>query len=267
VAQIDASVRRILEAKASVGLHKARFVDVNALSTVIARPENVVLGQQVADAAVTLLRDNGKVLPLRPPAQVPGTNGGNGAYQAQERKRVVAVVFTDDVRTEGGRSFERELRARIPDAAVFFVDPRIVDGSSEAVLGTLAQAESVVAAVLSAPTAKRTVLVQGKVQASLAVDDASSRLLHVILSRASERTVMVALGSPYTGSAFPEVENYMCTFSSTAISEISAVRALTGEIPIHGRTPVTIPNLAERGAGLDRPVRISRVFKRGHHGN
>jgi beta-N-acetylhexosaminidase len=36
------------------------------------------------------------------------------------------------------------------------------------------------------------------------------------------------------------------------VSATSLARALFGEIPIHGRLPVSIPNLAPRGTGLDR---------------
>src|SRR5207249_10560023 len=63
--QIDASVLKILKAKASLGLHKARLVDIDKLSTLIGQPENLALGQQISDDAVTLVRDNGKLLPLK----------------------------------------------------------------------------------------------------------------------------------------------------------------------------------------------------------
>jgi beta-N-acetylhexosaminidase len=46
----------------------------------------------------------------------------------------------------------------------------------------------------------------------------------------------------------------MCTFSNATVSEVSAIKALFGEIPIRGHLPVTIPNVAQRGAGLERPA-------------
>jgi hypothetical protein len=50
------------------------------------------------------------------------------------------------------------------------------------------------------------------------------------------------------------VQNYLCTYSVASVSEIAAVKALFGEIGIHGHSPVTIPGIADRGAGLDRPI-------------
>jgi hypothetical protein len=35
---------------------------------------------------------------------------------------------------------------------------------------------------------------------------------------------------------------------------VGAVRALFGEIPFRGRLPVTIPGIAQRGAGRDFPA-------------
>jgi beta-N-acetylhexosaminidase len=64
------------------------------------------------------------------------------------------------------------------------------------------------------------------------------------------------MGNPYLASDFPKIENYMCTFSNATVSEVSAIKALFGEIPIRGHLPVTIPNVAPRGTGLERPPQV-----------
>ena len=55
--RIDASVRRILAAKARLGLNKSRYVDVARLNERFARPEYEAAAQSIADRGVTLLRD------------------------------------------------------------------------------------------------------------------------------------------------------------------------------------------------------------------
>ena len=65
---------------------------------------------------------------------------------------------------------------------------------------------------------------------------------------------MLTLGNPYVVSDFPEAKIYMCTYSNAPVSETAVVKALFGEIPIRGRLPITIPNIAQRGAGIDRPL-------------
>jgi beta-N-acetylhexosaminidase len=77
-------------------------------------------------------------------------------------------------------------------------------------------------------------------------------LLFKIASAAPDKTIFAAFGNPYTGSEIPGIRAYLCTFSNTPSSALSLVHALFGEIPIHGRLPVSIPNVAARGTGLDR---------------
>jgi len=104
--RLDSSVLKLLKAKASLGLHKARLVDVDQIATVVGKPENLAAGQDDADAAVTLVRDNGKLLPLK---HVGTVEGGLPYQRVQEvRNGVVAVIFSDDMRLESGRVFERQ---------------------------------------------------------------------------------------------------------------------------------------------------------------
>jgi beta-N-acetylhexosaminidase len=48
----------------------------------------------------------------------------------------------------------------------------------------------------------------------------------------------------------------MCTFSNATVSEVAAIKALFGEIPIRGHLPVSIPNVAQRGAGIERAAQV-----------
>jgi beta-N-acetylhexosaminidase len=257
-ARLDSSVLKLLKAKASLSLHKARLVDVNALSEVVGKPENLALGQQISDDAITLVRDNGKLLPLKQSGTV---QSGLPYQQVQEvRNGTVAVVLSEDVRTESGRVLERAIEARVPDANVIYVDPRIAAAMSEDVLKAVDQAQAVIAAVYVVPTAGKAMTTKGAntLTNSVALNDASGTLLQAILDHAGERTAVLAMGNPYVAQDFPTIQNYLCTFSNASVSETSAVKALFGEIAIHGRLPVSIPNIAERGAGIERAPRAAR---------
>src|SRR6202140_2283286 len=246
--RLDRSVLKILKLKGELGLNKSRTVDLNALATAVGKPENIAFGQQVATSAITLVRENGKMLPLK----YKGTAKAGLPYMTTEEthNQVVAVLFSHDVHTDSGRAFGREFRARISDAHVIYVDPRIAAGMSDEVLKAVDEAQTVVAAVYAIPTA-------GKVGNSVAMTDATGTLLQQLLDHAAEKTAVVAMGNPYLASDFPKIENYMCTFSNATVSEVGAIKALFGEIPVHGHLPVTIPNVAQRGAGLERPARVA----------
>ena len=250
--RLDRSVLKILKIKASLGLQDARLVDVSAVDKVVGKPANLAFGQQVADDAVTLVRDNGKVLPLKSSLKNHGTTQAALPYTTQEEthNQIVAVLFSDDVRTESGHAFAREFRARVPDARVIYLDPRFAAGMNDEVLKAVDAAQTVVAAVYVVPSA-------GKVGNSVAMPDATGALLQQLLDHAASKTAVIAMGNPYLAADFPKIENYMCTFSNATVSEIAAVKALFGEIAVHGHLPVSIPNVAQRGAGLDRAVQVA----------
>jgi beta-N-acetylhexosaminidase len=185
-----------------------------------------------------------------------GTPAAGLPYQnvVEVRNRVVAVIFSEDVRTDAGRALDRQLRARVPDAHVFYVDQRIANAMSSDVLAAVAQAEVVIAAVYAVPTPGRTLAGADGGTNTATIPDASGTLLQAILAQAAEKTMVVAMGSPYLAQDFPSVQNYLCAFSNAAVSEVSAVKALFGEIAIGGHLPVTIPGIAARGAGIERAM-------------
>ena len=251
--RLDDSVRKVLYAKASLGLYRARLVDMNAISRAVGKPESRVFSQKVADEAVTLLRDNGKLLPL----QKSGTSADESPYipLSGSGRQLLAVVFTDDLRLDEGRVLDRELKSRVSDAAVIYIDPHVAAGMTDSVLAAVDQAKTVVVAVyVNATSQGQVVMADGKAHRTIALPEAGSKLMNAILARAGDRTAVIAMGSPYLAAAFPDVQNYLCTYSIASVSEIAAAKALFGEISIHGHSPVTIPGIADRGAGLDRPI-------------
>jgi beta-N-acetylhexosaminidase len=252
--RINESVLKILRFKAAVGLNKNRLVDLNKIQNVIAKPENLLVAQGVADAAVTLVRDNHQVLPLKGF----GTSTVPGAYQTQTPAtgttmpatldKLLMVVFTDDMRTEGGRILDRQLRMRTNNASIVYIDENVAAAMSSTVLNMVAQADKVIAIADVIPSAGRRVA--GKASGSVALPPASDELLGKVLNAAAAKTVLVSTGNPYVAASYPGVQTYICTYSNVSVSDIALMRALFGEIPIQGHLPVTIPGVAERGQGI-----------------
>jgi len=224
--RLDASVLKILKAKASLGLNKTRVVDVRAIPRVVGNPENIAAGQRISDASITLVRDNRKVLPLR--------DGGpektvRVRYQrAKAQPGLLAVILCDNVRAEDGRVLERQIRKRAPDARIVYVDPRVAAARSDEVLKAADRAQQVVVAVYVVPSAARTRTVARGQKNSASLPDATAKLLSRILAGASEKTAVLAMGTPYLTDDFPTIQNYICTFSNATVADISAAKALFG---------------------------------------
>jgi beta-N-acetylhexosaminidase len=255
--RLDESVLKVLLAKASVRLNKATQVDIKNISSIVSSPENLAAAQQMADSALTLVRENGRTLPL----QRRGTVSSTPAYGtiATEGNKLLCIIFTDDVRSDSGRQFQRELQSRVPDARMIYVDPRIAAGSAQEIQSAVKAAENILVAVYMVPVAGRAVRKEGGTAVnSISMPESTAVLLQSILQAKKRNTVVVSFGSPYVASDFPEIENYVCAYSNVATSETAAAKALFGEIPFLGRLPVTIPGFAQRGTGMDQPAHAVR---------
>lgn len=252
--RIDASVLKILRMKASAGLDRKRFVDLSNVDKEIARPENLAIAQKIADSAITLVSDPNKLVPLQlQGTSTPQTSKDAAANQPAWKagSNIVAVVFGDGARSsEGARTFARELHQRAPTATVFYVDESNAGFIERDVMAAIASAKAVINLAEAVPSARRTTA--GQAGGSVDLDQSAAQLLADIVKNAGPKTVTVAFGNPYIGAQIPGIGTYLCTFSNTPGSATSLIKALFGELPIHGRLPVSVPGIAQRGVGLDR---------------
>jgi beta-N-acetylhexosaminidase len=152
---------------------------------------------------------------------------------------------------------DEQVRRRIPDARVMYVDVRTAAGMTPSVMNAVEKAQKVIVAIYEVPVSAKIVAGTPGDGNSVAVQSSSAGLLRNVLQAAAAKTAVVAMGSPYVVSQFPEIQTYLCTFSNMHVSEMSAVKAMFGEIPMTGHMPVTIPNIAQRGAGLNSPAQRS----------
>ena len=254
--RLDASVLKILQAKARLGLEKSRVVDVAAIPSLVGSRESIAAGQRVSDAAITLVRDNGKVLPLR------GERSDKRlrvVSQAKAKPGLLVIILCDNRRADDGRVLESEIRNRARSARILYIDPHVAASRSDEVLNAADRAQQVVVAVYVVPSAMRTRTVARGQKNSASLPDATARLLSEILARAAGKTAVLAMGTPYLVEDFPSIQNYICAFSNATVSEISAARALFGEIPIAGHLPVNISNTSVPGAGIAHPNEIANM--------
>lgn len=240
-AQIDASVRRILLVKAKAGLNTRgkHLVDLNQIQYSVGKPESYALAQEVADHAVTLVRDDNHMVPL----------------QRADTGQTLVVIFVTDAHGDDGRVLEREIRSRIPSARVVYVDRRSAAVQAEGVAALASKAQHVIAAVYS--VSQPGPVEAAATSASGLSAEGSAGILRNILSTAGDRTIVLALGSPYSILNFPSERSYMCMYSWVPTSERAAVKALFGEIPIDGKLPVTLPGVAKRGDGIDKEAGVA----------
>ena len=219
--RIDDSAMRVLTAKVRVGLMKTKLVNVETVADVLEAKESAENAQKVSDRAVTLLRNENAVVPL-----------------ADATHTCVIIAVGSRASTSGPR-FSQEFARRAKDAHIVTIDSTMPEPALEAEAGEMTHCSVIVvsADVTSGPLG-------GELAPFLEK-----------LTEGPVPVVLVAVGNPYLLASFPKVAAYLATFSITQPSEFSAVKALLGQIPITGRTPVSIPGFAAVGDGIQVPAR------------
>jgi beta-N-acetylhexosaminidase len=226
-ARIDDSVMRVLEAKVRVGVTKKKFVDLDEISDVFDSEDDITHAQQASDRAVTLVRNEHDVLPLAASAQ-----------------SCLVVVVERRTSSAGTRMID-SYRKFAPKSQIAVVDASMNAAALAAIVGDTSKCSTIVVAAFATVAANRgSVGLNGELTPFIAK-----------LTEGSIPVAIIAMGNPYLLSAFPKSAAYLATFSSTPPSELSAVKALFGEIPIAGHMPVTIPGFAKLGDGIQMPAR------------
>lgn len=221
-ARINASVERILRAKAALGLNEKRTVDLDAVDRIISSPGCQMVGQEIADRSITLVRNDQKALPLNLKA------------------RILNVTFTDEEDRAITQPFVNELRRRIPTIESVLIDLRSKDDEIKRVLDRI-DAKNFDTVIFASTVRARS----GK--GSVALPPLGLRLAEELTKR---NAIVISFGNPYLLQAMPNAQTYIAAYSPFPFSQRAVAKALLGEIEITGKLPVSLPGLYSRGHGL-----------------
>jgi beta-N-acetylhexosaminidase len=226
--RLDGSVRRILEAKAHLGLQRNRVVDVAALNEKFGRVEWQAESQEISDRGITLLRDTAHRLPL------------DGTKPA----RALLICLYADPEPYPGEDLERELRKRFDSVTTLRADTKFAKAENLK-LPTLDSYDVAILALFVRVSDRK-----GDVDVP-----ADQFPLIQQIYKTGKPVISVGLGSPYLIERFPQAETWLSVFGIADVAQISVARALFGEIPIRGRLPVTIAGVdLKAGYGMQVPA-------------
>jgi beta-glucosidase-like glycosyl hydrolase len=243
--QVDASVERILRAKAAAGLYRSRVVSLDALPTIVGTRANQAVADTVSERSITLVKDARNQVPLRVPA------GASVLYLS-------VLDYPSGWRIAApSRTFIPELRKRWPNVTSIELSDRTTASEIELVKATAPRYDAIVASVFV-----RAASGSGRMDLAPPLQ----RLLQDVsrlTATSGKPFVTTFFGNPYVPMFMPELPVMLITYDFYDRAEASAVRAIAGEAAIGGRLPIALPGLFEQGFGLDRPV--SRSNSSGFH--
>jgi beta-N-acetylhexosaminidase len=229
--RIDASVRRVLAAKARLGLHLAKTVPLDRVQDLVGTDANAALADDIASRAVTLLRDAPGNVPLKLPSDA----------------HVLYVSILDYgsnwYRAAPGSTLVPALRKRWPELTAIELLDRSPVGEIDVVRATAREYDAVIIAVYV-----RTASGSGRMD----IAPALVGLIQRLAGDSEHPVVLGILGNPYAATPLTAASSVLLTYDLGPAAELSLARALGGERPVTGKLPIVLPGMAPIGAGISR---------------
>ena len=228
--QINTSVERILRAKARLGLHLNRQVDVAAIAEKFGTRAHAQAAQEINDKGITLIKDERNQVPLAAPRDANVLYLSVLDYASGWREAIPS------------RTMIPELKKRWPNLTTVEVTDRTTASEYELIRALTKRADAVVAGVFV-----RIASFSGRM-------DLSQPQIALLDSVAAQNKpfVTACFGNPYTATFLPTLPAVLLGYEFSDFTERAAAKALAGEIPIAGKLPISLPGMFPAGHGLTR---------------
>ena len=225
--RVEESARKILAAKYDLGLVDQRITPVDTIDRIVGSRDVPALATEIAEHAVTLVRDEDKLVPLKnlkPEARVFNLAVTNG-----DDRNWIASAFVSRL-GRGGVKLETVV-----------LDDRSTDREVQKAIERAKSADLVIASLYGR--------VRSGQALSVGVPEAGARALSALIE-AKSPIVGISFGNPYLLQGFPGLRTYVVAYGDMPSLQQAVARALLGEIDITGKLPISLPGLYPRGTGI-----------------
>jgi beta-N-acetylhexosaminidase len=225
--RIDESARRVLAAKYDLGLVKQKITPLDAIDRNVGGKESVELAREIAEHAITLVRNDANLIPLsslKPEARIFNlaiTNGDDRLW--------IANAFVGAIARSGHK------------VETLVLDDRSSDAEVQNALERASHADLVIASLYGRVRS-------GQARSVGLPEPGAKALSALITSRVP--LVGISFGNPYLLQSFPGLRTYVVAYGDMPSLQQAAVRAVLGEIDITGKLPISLPGLYPRGTGI-----------------
>jgi CubicO group peptidase (beta-lactamase class C family)/beta-glucosidase-like glycosyl hydrolase len=228
---IDNSVRKILTAKLWINKFNETQADSTALYKILKNKSHKRLSQELAEKSITLIKDDQNVLPLNPDSvkkityiALDDTEYRHALKEPMQFELLVDSIFTGakTYRINRGSKF-KEYREALKSAR----------RSKLIIMGTY----------LNTYTDEDSIYLIDKRQKKFIED----------LYKTGNKFIVLNFNNPHLIKEIPFVDTYLCSFSTTDVSQRAMFNAVTGKTDIQGRIPVSIPGTEfNMGFGIEK---------------
>lgn len=224
MSRLDESVRRQLAWKHELGLFKERMTPIDQIDRIVSNTETVALTDEIANRAITLVRDTGGNLPV-------------------DRSQKIAVLGISNG-FDGG-SVMGPLNGALRSAGLWFtpayVQENTLQQNVDAARKAVNEADTVIVGLYGR--------VRSGARNSVGVPENGAAILREALA-SGKRVIGISFGNPYVLGSFPEMKTYLVAYGDMPSLQRAAARSVLGLQDITGRLPISLPGLHPRGTGI-----------------
>ncbi len=224
MSRLDDSVRRQLAWKHAVGLAKNRMTPLDQIDRIVSGPDSTKLTDEIAEKAITLVREENGVLPLNRNAKIAVLGVSNGF---------------DGPSTMG--AFATTLRADGLRFTQAYLQENSIAEQAAAARKAVSEADIVIVGLYGR--------VRSGARNSVGIPENGAAVLREALA-VNKKVIGVSFGNPYILSSFPEIKTYLVAYGDMASLQRASARALLGTQQVSGKLPISLPGLHPRGTGL-----------------
>jgi beta-N-acetylhexosaminidase len=230
--RVDEAARKVLALKARLGLHETRFVDEARVGELVGTPAHQALVQEVADRSLTMLENEGPLVPLAK---------REGAWP-----KIVNVSVQKAVEDPSPAQLASKFAASFPGTRSFTLRPDLGPAYHETVWKAAREADVVVLSLF---------VPRDRMGDAAPLRHADLALIAKICAAKPGAVVAMSYGNPHLVRKLPDVEAFLVGygergwFGNQSVYFDSFLKALKGELEPAGRLPVKVSAAYPIGAG------------------
>jgi beta-N-acetylhexosaminidase len=230
--RIEVSARKVLAAKYDLGLMQQRLTPLDEIDRIVGGKETLNLADEIAEQAITLVRNDAGLLPLN---LAPKATVFNLAITNGDDRLVVTQPFVATLARSGRK------------VVTIVLDERSSEDEVKKALDLAGKAEVVIASLYGR--------VRSGQARSVGLPGPGAKVLETLIDRKAH-IVGISFGNPYLLSSFPKLQTYLVAYGDMQSLQEAAAQALLGQSDITGHLPISLPGLYPRGTGIQ--LRVSK---------
>lgn len=212
--RLNESVRKQLAWKYELGLFKNKITPLNEIDRIVSSKQTQQLADEIAKNALTLVKKQDGVLPLK-----------------SGQKAVVLVLTNGEDRNFAGTAFANGLRSLglVVERIVF--DERSTNEEMNAALAKIKKTDVIIAGLYGR--------VRSGAKNSIGLPEKGVTVLQEAL-KGDKPVVSIAFGNPYFLRSLPEIKTYIAAYGDMTALQRAAANALMGNSDFYGKLPITV---------------------------